>query len=175
MAAPRVHNAPIDEPIGLFDPDFIKRFKLDPKQVGVEINPRWFDYIDQDIKARLNVAPAQTGGIVVKEGLTAAQPVTPIQMPSFGKGRMRVNVHVKVRQAAGLNSQILVTIGYTNNGVACSLSTTNLTTNTTASVESMVKTLKMDANSPITWSSTYVSAGAPVMSYDVDIEVEALP
>lgn len=157
-----------------FSPETANRLRLDVDNGDGKISANWFNWIWQAVLKRLNSAPSQYDSIVSEQGLTASQPATAIALPALSQGRYRVSVHVKVRQAAGTNSQILVSIGYTNNAIACSQSTTNLTTNTTASVESKVMEIVADLASPITWSSTYVSAGVPSMSYDVDINVEAM-
>lgn len=173
MAVAQVEDAPLEEPIVLLSDEAKKRINVNEERGDLRINPRWYDWIWQSLLKRLNSAPSQFGTVVSKQGLTAAQGVTAIVLPALAQGRYRATVHVKVRTAAGANSQILVTIGYTNNGVACSQSTTNLTTNTTASVEGKVIPIVCDQASPITWSTTYVSAGAPPMAYDVDISLEA--
>lgn len=174
MSTPDVEDPPLQEPIVQFSPESAKRLKLNVDNGDGKISANWFNWIWQAVLRRLNSAPAQFDSIVSEQGLTASQPSTAIGLPAIAQGRYRVSVHVKVRQAAGANSQILVSIGYTNNTVACAQSTTNLTTNTTGSVESKVMLIVADVSSPITWASTYVSAGAPSMSYDVDIVVEAL-
>lgn len=170
---PQINDAPLYEPLVSFSSDAAQKLHLDPKHDGI-ISALWYTWFWQELIARVNQSAQQVGTVVSQQGLSASQPTTPITTGPLAAGRYLVSVHQKVRQAAGVSSAIATAIGYTNNGVACAQSVPSDATNTPASVKSGVFMLVIDQDSPITWATTYASVGAPAMSYDIDVAIQAL-
>lgn len=105
---------------------------------------------------------------------TASIGVTSIPTSSLASGLYRATYYVRVTTASGATSSIAVSFHWTDGGVSCSLTSTALTGNTTSTVGSGSALVNIDASTPISYSTTYASTGAPVMAYAVYLTLEEM-
>lgn len=99
---------------------------------------------------------------------------TPLEVPQLGGGLYRVNYYARVTRPASTSSQLTVTINWTEGGVSCSTSGTVMNGNTVGAVQSATFPIRVDASSPVTVSTTYVSVGGTTMQYELDVMIEGL-
>lgn len=86
----------------------------------------------------------------------------------------RVNSLARITRAAGTSSSLIVTIAWTEGGVALTKAYAALVANTTSTYLSEVLPIRVDANTSVTYATTYASVGAPTMQYRLEIAVERL-
>jgi len=63
-------------------------------------------------------------------------------------------------------------VQWTVGGVACTKTYTALTGNTTSTVLAETLPVRIDANTSLTYSTTYASVGATVMQYGLEVIAE---
>ena len=97
---------------------------------------------------------------------------TPIPSQTLAAGIYRVSVFAAITQAATVSSSLTVTITFTHNGLSKSLSGVALTGNTTTTVQSNTFLIHIDGSSPVSYATTYASAGATPMQYALDVILE---
>jgi hypothetical protein len=105
---------------------------------------------------------------------TATIGLTAIPAGSLSSGLYRVSYYARVTTASGATSSLEVTIHWTDGGISCSLTSPALTTNTTASVSTGTALVNIDGATPVSYSTTYASTGAPPMAYALYIVLESL-
>lgn len=126
--------------------------------------------LDNSANRIVSVARPATG----EAALEASIAPTSLPVPSTSSGLYRVTVYARITRAGTVSSSLIVTIGSTDGSVVCSQSGAALTTNTTASVQSVSFLVRRDQATAITYSTTYASAGATSAQYRLDLLVEAL-
>lgn len=131
---------------------------------------RWFQAVQQAINSQ-----AEGLGSVALSAQSASIGTTAVPMPALTAGVYRVSVAVRVTTAAGVSSSIQTTIGWTSGTVAQSQSGAVNAGNTTTTQESYERVIRGDANTTITYSTTYASNPAAAMQYQLDIKVARLP
>ena len=89
-------------------------------------------------------------------------------------GIYRLTYYARISTAAVTSSSLTVTFGWTDGGVACSVSGTAITGNTTATTGTGAVLVQSDASAPITYATTYASNGAGEMTYTLYVMVEAV-
>lgn len=139
-------------------------------------------YLSQEIvdwlleqQQRTDSTPEQLGlaSLTVQAASIAA---TPVPMPELTDGLYRVSLYARITRAGSVSCSLIVTIGWTDGGIACTKATTALTTNATSATVTATYLLRVDANAPITYATTYVDGGgATAFQYSLDVVVEALP
>ena len=102
----------------------------------------------------------------------ASLATTPLQLGSIPPGAWRVSIQVRVSRAGTVSSEIQATVTWTQGGVTQTESTANLTTNTPTTREGMTIVMRPDDGTPIQYATTYASAGATAMQYEIDITAE---
>ena len=129
----------------------------------------WF----RDLFVATTQTAAQRLAAVTLTAQIAALAVTPFGTGSLSAGLYRVSVFTHILTPASINSSLTVTVSFTHNGVACSLASAALTGNLTTSVQGTVFPIQIDAGTPISYSTTYVSNAAG-MSYALSAAVETI-
>lgn len=129
---------------------------------------RWF----QNLLTTIGLTPSLTGTQVNLTNQNASIAATALNASALSAGLYRVSYVVRVSTVAGVASSIQVTLGWTVDGVPQTFAGANLATNTTTTGESNVKLVHIDANSPITYATTYTSNAAGVMKYSLDVVLE---
>jgi len=127
----------------------------------------WFTTLQSDVQD----APFRLASVAAT-GQSAAIGATAIPLGALATGLYRVSYLARITTAASTSSSLTVRIGFTNGGVACSLSGAAMTGNTTATVQTETVLLQIDASTPITYSTVYSSTGATAMVYSLWVTAE---
>lgn len=136
------------------------------------MNASWYRWLSNFVTRALG-SSQRVGNAVHRTGLTSSVPTTSLFTPTQTQ-LYRVGWYAQVTTAAGINSSLAVTIGWTTNGVpqTKTFSPASLATNTTGSNDGDDVLIRADAGVAITYATTYASAGAPNMAYQIDAVVE---
>jgi hypothetical protein len=146
------------------------------------MNPRWYQGYFRGLSLTVNQGPTRMA--TVSETAQNASIVTTSIQPQNGQsltsGTYRLTAYARVTTPAGIASDLDVTFGWTDGGVACSKSGSDVstdwplsgnTTDTNGSFSVMFNSSQEPA-SPITYSTAYVSNPATVMQYALTIVLE---
>ncbi len=136
------------------------------------VTERWRIWF-RDLFVATTQTAAQRLASIALTAQIAALAVTPFATGSLSAGFYRVSVFTHILTPASVNSSLIVTVSFTHHGVACSEATAALTTNLTTSVQSTTFPIQIDAGTPISYSTTYVSNAAG-MSYALVAAVETV-
>lgn len=122
---------------------------------------------------RLTASPqVVTNPVTHLTGQSASIGSTQLPVGALPAGTVRVSWYAHITQAATTSSALMVTIGWTENGVALSSDGVAITGNTTTTTQSGSFTVTSDADSPLTYATTYASVGGVVMEYSLVVMVE---
>lgn len=105
---------------------------------------------------------------------SAAIATTPLATGALSTGRYRVSCYARITTPATTNSSLSITIGWTNDGQACTKTLGPETGNTVGTVLAGSQELECDAPGVITYATAYVSVGGVVMVYKLRFRVEKL-
>jgi hypothetical protein len=131
----------------------------------------WFQKL---LLAMGNVTSKVGGATITAKAASIATVAVPTSA-ALATGFYRVSYAVRVTRAASTSSDLLVTFGWTDGGVAMSQGTTSgLSGNTTAVQAHGTVLVHVDAKTTITYATTYTSVGATAMQYQLLILLEAL-
>jgi len=131
----------------------------------------WF----RDLRSDVDAAPTQVATPVEVASSSASIGTTPIPTDPLAAGLYRVSAYVRIVVAAATSSSVSVTIAWVDEGITCSATLVPAVTgNTTASTGAGILLLRVDATSPISYSTTYASNGAGEMAYDLVLLLEAV-
>ena len=86
-------------------------------------------------------------------------------------GVFRVSWFLRITQAATTSSSVAVTVAFTD-GVSLTVSGAAVTGNTTSTFQQQSVVVRCDANSSLSYSTTYSSVGATPMQYALSVVVE---
>lgn len=106
-------------------------------------------------------------GLSASVGTTAA-------LTTKSQGYYRLAYSVRITQAASTSSSLTVTLGWLETAVSVTLSGAAVTGNTTTSAQSGSVVVRADANSDLTYATTYASVGGTPMQYRIDVTAERL-
>lgn len=107
-------------------------------------------------------------------GQSASIGATDLSGGALSDGLYRVTYYARITRAGTVSSSLTVTIGYTDGGAAPSFSGAAMTGNTTTTVQSGTVLIHSDSASPITYATTYATAGATSMLYRLDLLLEQI-
>ncbi|HYC00459.1 MAG TPA: hypothetical protein VEC57_15080 [Candidatus Limnocylindrales bacterium] len=125
----------------------------------------WF----RGLRTDLDSTPrAETTPITVT-GQSAAIGLTAIPTATLPAGLYLVTAFLRVTTAAGVSSSVTLTITFTSGGVTCTFSGAALTANATNAPQAHTWLLKIDAATPVSYSTAYVSNPAAAMRYELSI------
>lgn len=114
-------------------------------------------------------------GQVKLAGQNASIAATAVPTPELSAGLYRVSYYARITQPATTDSELTVTIGWTDDGVACAQAGAVMDGNTTDTVQTGVLMVRIDKATTITYETTRVSVGAQPMLYKLDVKVEHVP
>ncbi len=137
------------------------------------ITDPWIEYFTSR-QGAIDSVPARLR-VVSSEGHEASIGTTALSTGSLSAGLYRVWYRLRVTQPATTSSSVTVTLASTESGVPLSETSAAMTGNTTGTVASGVWLVRVDAGTPIFYSTTYASAGATPMQYRVDVVLESVP
>lgn len=156
-------NAPLpveSEVVNGRDPS-VPKGQQDPNERHLSFS--WTKYLTVAMET-LNRAVARLADVTLLNQ-TASIAATDFS-PGVAEGLWEVRWYARVTQAAGTSSSLQISIGWTDGGVAQSRTKAAITGNTTATNDQDGPfMIHCDASSPITYTITYASVGAPVMKY----------
>jgi len=119
-------------------------------------------------------AAARVGTIVTLTAKSASIGSTAINTTTLGAGLYRLTFYARVTTAAAVSSSLTVTFGWTESGVSCAASATAMTGNTTTTTGTGTILVLADANTSLTYSTTYASNPGAAMVYRLTITAEQL-
>lgn len=135
------------------------------------VTDKWYDWL-LNLATILSQCARRLGSPVLLTGQLASIGATSLLAGNPG-GRFAVAVTVYVEQAATTSSSITVTISFTRNGLARSLTTTAIVNGTLSSSWSQVFMVDNDSAVPVTYATTYASVGATPMKYGLTLVTES--
>lgn len=128
------------------------------------INFSWIQWLTS-IAQSLSLTSTAVGGVTLT-AQSASIPATDIASTSLAAGLYEVSWYIRVTRAAGTSSSIQVTWDWTEDGGAQSYTATAVTGNLTTSKQADVRLfIPIDGSSPVRYTLTYGSVGAPTMQY----------
>lgn len=140
---------------------------------GGFLTPAWLQYLTH-LPQSLDAIPSRlaTESLTVQSASVAASSIG----GTLQGGLYRVSYFAYVTQAATTSSGLIVTIGWTQDGIAKTISGADMTGNTTATVQSGSMLIRKGTNTaiPITYATTYASVGATPMLYGLDVTLEKI-
>jgi len=150
-------------------PEF--RGKIDPLAglVG-DVWVEWFTQLTDDVDS----TSARIGGVSLTSQ-AASIGATDLSGGTISGGLYRLTYYARITQAASTSSSLTVSFGWTDGSVSPTYSGAAITGNTTTTIQSGSIMVKVDANSPITYSTTYASVGATPMQYKLEVVLEQVP
>lgn len=134
----------------------------------------WVKYF-QSQSDRASQSPSVQSNPVELSTQAASIGATSIPTGSLKSGNYRVAYYARITRAATTSSSLIVTLGWTDGAVACSFAGAAMTVNSTSTIQSETKFIQIDAASPVTYATTYVSVGATTMQYKLVISLELVP
>lgn len=116
------------------------------------------------------VALVQTVSLV---GQAASIGTTSIPSIGLTTGLYRVTWYLRITTAATTSSSVAVSFGWTDT-VSATLSGAAVTGNTVTTIQTGTGMFVVDAASPVTYTTSYSSAGATAMQYALSVTLEAV-
>lgn len=135
------------------------------------LSNQWLNFFGTLATAQAN-APT-TLKSVTRTGLAASVGTTSV-LTTKSQGYYRLSYSVRVTQAASVSSSLTVVLGWFETSVSLTLSGAAVTGNATTSAQSGAVVVRADANSDLTYRTTYASVGATAMQYRIDVTAERL-
>jgi hypothetical protein len=121
---------------------------------------------------RLNTTPNRIASATASTQ-DASISTTALSISSVLPGLYRLSMAARITRAASTSSSLLLTFGWTQD-VACTASSIAMTGNTTATTGTFSVLIRVDQDSSITYSTTYVSSGGTSMQYRFDVTCEQI-
>lgn len=123
----------------------------------------------------LALCPSKVGSVTLTGQSSNLGPTTLTTSPAtLAAGRYRLSSYARITAVAS-SSSLTVALGWTDGGVAQTLTGAAMTGNTTATNQSLSAVIRIDASSTLTYTTTYSTAGVGTMLYSLDIYAEKLP
>ena len=110
--------------------------------------------------------------LVLQDASIAA---TSLPLGSLSPGMYRVSWRFRITRAATINSSLLFTLGWTDDAVSLTRSSVAKTGNTPATEDNDTWLIRIDQAAAVTYATTYVSNGATVMQYELEVVVDSVP
>jgi hypothetical protein len=139
------------------------------KQWG-RLTEKWIDWFTT-LGTQQN-ATSQRVRTVTLVDQSASIGATSIPTGALSAGLYRVTTYARITRAATTSSSLTVTIGWVESTIALTLSGAAMTGNTVTTVQTNTYLLRVDASSPLTYSTTYASVGGTTMQYRLDVVLE---
>ena len=130
----------------------------------------WGDYLERQVET-LNRKPTRMfeAELGAQDASISAADITD---GTISAGLYRVMFYARIARAASVSSSLEVEIGWTDDGVAQVETYTAIIGNTTASHQTATLLIRSDEVSPVTYRTTYASAGATTMLYYLAVTME---
>ncbi len=162
-------NMPVQDPlVNIRDwTKYPKPTQSDPNE-GLMSDPwiKWNQFNTDTVQSSPKI-----GIIAAAATQSASVGTTPFQPGSFSSGLYRLTYYFRVTTAASVSSSLQVSFLWTDGAVSCSRTSVAVTGNTTTTTDSNTYMVNVDANTPISWSTTYASVGT-AMKYSISLTLE---
>lgn len=159
----------------LFDPIAVSADSKHPMAARLPkllMGLEWLKWLGE-LTLQLDEKPARKNHVrLVNQNASLA--TTPIPLGEIPPGLWRISYHVRVTVPGTVSSSIQVTLAWTDGGVSQSEAGAALNGNLTTTRECATRIIRVDNASPISYATTYASAGATAMRYALDVVAEAL-
>ena len=149
-------------------PQYEEAGRPDPQE-GLMTEP-WSNSLTQVVTV-LGQAPNRLNSVFLQDQ-DASIAGTDMSGGGLSAGLYRLTYYFRITRAGGVSSSLSIAFGWLDGGVVCILAGAAETGNTTSSVQSGTIMVRIDAGSPLNYSTTYASAGAPTMLYSLDVTLE---
>ena len=160
---------PIEDPIAQ-SPKFADG-RPNPK--AYHVDDEWVQYFSS--QAQTQTTASTRVAQVALSGQTASIGTTAIATGNLPAGLYQVSWIIHITRAATVNSSIDITIGFTQDSNSLSKAFTAITGNTTSTFgDGILALMNIDGGSPVTYATTYASAGATSMEYSISVTLNQL-
>lgn len=162
---------PVQDPIAAPRRPEFKQGQKDPLE-GL-VTQSWIEALT-NLSANVDDAPVRQSSVTLttQGGSIGA---TDLTAGGLAGGLFRITYYARITRAATTSSSLTITFSWTETSVSPSYSGAAITGNTTTTIQSGSIMIRSDANSPITYATTYASVGATTMQYRLDIVLESVP
>ena len=133
------------------------------------ITEPWATYLSQFTTSFGSIAQRVASATLLNQSASIALTTLPTQ-GSTGVYRFWYEADII---SPGATSSLIVTVTFTQRGITKSFSGAAMTGNLTTTIQSNTWILPVDANTPVQYSTTYASTGAP-MTYGLTLGLEAV-
>lgn len=135
------------------------------------ISDVWAAFLSQQAATQA-ASPTRVGeGVSVSAG-TGSVGATDFSGGAIAGGSYLIYTYARITQAAGVSSSLTIAFDWVDGGVICTRTLPALTGNTVTTVLTDPQLyIVVDAASPVRYSVTYASAGAPVMQYKLLVQL----
>jgi hypothetical protein len=134
----------------------------------------WLRWLQDSLVTRLQSAPLDLK-TVTKTAQSAAIGATAVPLGSVSAGRYQITWYARITTPDAVSSSLTVTIAWTEGAVSLSVSGSAITGNTTASLQSGVIEVDVDASSAISYATAYASNTPGAMQYRLSVTVKQIP
>lgn len=125
-------------------------------------------------QAQTNEASQVRAQAIVLTAQSASIGATSLVPGGSSTGLYEISYYARITQAASVSSSLTVTTGWTDHGLALTLSGAPMTGNTTATLQTFSRLFFCDGNTPITYSTTYGSVGGTPMEYELCVVLQSV-
>jgi hypothetical protein len=134
----------------------------------------WLNWVQQGVIEILQQAPL-VKAVVALTNQHASIGATPLALGTkLAAGLYRVAYVARVTTVDGVSSSLTVTLGWTSGGQALTLVGAAMTGDALTTVQTGSATVEVDANSSITYATTYASNTPDKMRYSLTVAAELL-
>jgi len=158
---PTLAPFPVEDSLVQLPPPLSKWGRLTEKWID------WFTSLNQQQNST-----SQRLRTVTLEAQQASIGTTSIPVGALAAGLYRVTTYARITRAATTSSSLTVTLGWIESALTLTFAGAALTGNTTGTVQTDSYLVRIDAASPITYSTTYASVGGTAMQYRLDVVLE---
>jgi hypothetical protein len=147
--------------------EFIENEENDPLE-GKVTQP-WIDYFTANGQSLSNTTTLLNSATLTAQ--TASIGATDLAGGGLTAGFYMLMYYARITRAAGINSSLTVTLDWTDAGQACAFSGAAMVLNVVTQFQSGIQVFPSDNVSPIRYSTTYATAGAPTMEYKIVVKL----
>lgn len=132
----------------------------------------WVLYFNKLVGDQVRASTVLPSGAVTLTGQGAAISTTTLASTEVQAGLYRISYDVRVTRPGTVSSTVTVTLSWTDLGQSLSITSATLNGNLVTTRESRTEFVYVDAGGPVTYSTTYASAGATSMQYALRVGIE---
>ena len=164
-------DVPSREPLVRWHPS---THPLTPKLPQALMSPRWQRHLSDQV-TEIGKKPTRQGAVIASSQ-GAAIATTALPIGSVRGGLWQLSYYVQVVVVAGVTSSVTVTFAWTYQGASLTNTFAAVNGNTLTTWGSALLPIRVDADTPLSYSAAYASNPAGVMRYDLQVvAVEVAP